>query len=191
MATDFPIILFETTQAWAEWLEAQPAIGAGIWLKMAKKDTGITSINYAEALDVALCYGWIDSQKKGFDAVFWLQKFTPRRAGSIWSKVNREKAEVLIASGAMKASGLREIEIAKLDGRWEAAYDSQSSISIPADFQRALDQNAAAQTFFATLNSSQRYSFLFRIQTAKKAETRAKNIEKFVDMLARREKFYG
>ena len=191
MASDFPILLFETPQAWADWLEAQPATGAGVWLKMAKKETGIPSINYAEALDVALCYGWIDSQKKGLDAQFWLQKFTPRRPASIWSKVNREKAEALIASGLMKASGLREVETAKLDGRWEAAYDSQSGISLPADFQAALNRNADAQAFFDTLKSAERYSFLFRIQTAKKPETRARNIKKFIDMLARREKIHG
>lgn len=190
MADDSLIILFETQQAWADWLEVQPARAPGIWLKLAKAGSSVQSINYAEALEVALCYGWIDSQKKGFDAQFWLQKFTPRRAGSIWSKVNREKAEALIANGVMKPSGLREVEGAKQDGRWEAAYDSQSNISIPADFQRALNQNPAAQAFFATLNSSNRYAFLFRIQTAKKAETRARNIEKFIDMLARGEKFH-
>lgn len=190
MPTDSPIIPFETPQTWADWLEAHPVAPAGIWLKLAKAGSGIPSITYAEALDVALCYGWIDSQKKGFDAPFWLQKFTPRRPGSIWSKVNREKAEVLIVSGAMKPSGLREVEAAKLDGRWESAYDSQSNMLVPADFQAALDQNAAAQAFFVTLNSANRYAFLFRIQTAKKAETRARNIAKFIEMLASGEKFH-
>ncbi len=189
MPPDFPILLFEHSQAWADWLEAQAA-PAGIWLKLAKAASGIPSITYLQALDVALCYGWIDSQKKGLDEHFWLQKFTPRRAGSIWSKVNCEKAEALIAAGAMKPAGLREVEAAKLDGRWAAAYDSPSKISIPADFQAALDQNPAAQTFFATLNSANRYAFLFRIQTAKKAETRARNIEKFIGMLERGEKFH-
>lgn len=190
MSPDFPILSFENTQAWADWLEAQSAISAGIWLKLAKAASGIPSITYLEALEVALCYGWIDSQKKSLDEHFWLQKFTPRRAGSIWSKVNREKAETLITSGAMKPSGLREVEGAKQDGRWEAAYDSQSISIIPADFQEALDQNPAAQAFFKTLNRANRYAFLFRIQTAKKAETRARNIEKFIGMLARGEKFH-
>jgi uncharacterized protein YdeI (YjbR/CyaY-like superfamily) len=187
---DYPIILFETQQAWADWLEAQPAGTPGIWIKLAKASSGVQSITYAEALEVALCYGWIDGQKKGFDAHFWLQKFTPRRAKSIWSKVNRAKAEALIANGLMKPSGLLQVEGAKQDGRWEAAYDSQARIGIPADFQAALDQNPAAQAFFATLNKANSYAFLFRIQTAKKAETRARNIEKFIDMLARGEKFH-
>lgn len=184
---DIPILPFETLQAWAEWLEMQPATTPGVWLKLAKAESKISSITYAEALDVALCYGWIDSQKKGFDEQFWLQKFTPRRAASIWSKVNCEKAEALIAAGVMKPSGLREVELAKQDGRWERAYTSQSNSVIPADFQAALDQSPAAQAFFVKLNSANRYAFLFRIQTAKKAETRAERIKKFVAMLERGE----
>jgi uncharacterized protein YdeI (YjbR/CyaY-like superfamily) len=185
--SDTPILPFETPLAWAEWLEMQPATTPGVWLKLAKAESKILSITYAEALDVALCYGWIDSQKKGFDEQFWLQKFTPRRAGSIWSKVNCEKAEALIARGVMKPAGLREVELAKQDGRWERAYDSQSNSLIPADFQAALDQSPAAQAFFGKLNSANRYAFLFRIQTAKKAETRAERIKKFVAMLERGE----
>lgn len=188
--TELPIIPFENPQTWAEWLEAQHATSAGIWLKLAKASSGIASVTYPEALEVALCYGWIDGQKKTFDERFWIQKFTPRRAKSIWSKINCAKAEVLIANGAMKPSGLREVEAAKRDGRWEAAYDSQSKSSIPADFQAALDQNPAAQAFFATLNSSNRYAFLFRIQTAKKAETRTERIRKFIEMLALGEKLH-
>ncbi len=180
---DIPILTFETLQAWADWLELQPATTPGVWLKLAKAESKILSITYAEALDVALCYGWIDSQKKGFDEQFWLQKFTPRRAGSIWSKVNCEKAEALIASDAMKPPGRREVELAKQDGRWERAYDSQSRSVIPTDFQAALDQSPTAQAFFVKLNSANRYAFLFRIQTAKKAETRAERIKKFVAML--------
>ncbi|MCX8517377.1 MAG: YdeI/OmpD-associated family protein [Rhodoferax sp.] len=187
MATEQPIILFETPAAWATWLEA-PTAPAGLWLKMAKGSTGIASITYAEALEVALCFGWIDSQKKSIDAQFWMQKFTPRRPGSIWSKINCQKIEALIARGAMKPAGLREVETAKHDGRWEAAYDSQSGSVLPADFQAALHQNPDALAFFATLKSAERYSFLFRIQTAKKAETRARNIQKFVSMLAAGEK---
>ena len=188
-AAELPILLFETPTAWAAWLEA-PSAPVGLWLKMAKTATGISSITYAEALEVALCYGWIDSQKKSIDAQFWMQKFTPRRPGSIWSKVNCRKAEALIASGAMKPAGLREVDAAKLDGRWDAAYASQSTIGIHQDFQAALDQNPAAQAFFATLKSAERYSFLFRIQTAKKPETRARNIDKFIAMLAAGEKIH-
>lgn len=190
LSPDALILPFETPQAWATWLEAQHATVAGVWLKLAKAGSNVPSITYAEALEVALCYGWIDGQKKSFDERFWLQKFTPRRAKSIWSKINREKAEILIANGAMKPSGLREVERAKLDGRWESAYDSQSRSAIPADFQAALDQNPTAQAFFATLNSVNRYAFLFRIQTAKKTETRERNIQKFIGMLERGEKFH-
>lgn len=188
---DLPILPFENPQTWADWLEAQHAASGGIWLKLAKAGSGIASVTYPEALEVALCYGWIDGQKKGFDERFWLQKFTPRRAKSIWSKINCQKAEALIANGAMKPSGLREVEAAKRDGRWEAAYDSQSLSSIPEDFQKALDENPAAHAFFATLNSANRYAFLFRIQTVKKAETRAEKIRKFVEMLARGESIHG
>jgi uncharacterized protein YdeI (YjbR/CyaY-like superfamily) len=187
---DLPIIPFLSPQDWADWLEAEHATPAGIWLKLAKAGSGIPSVSYAEALEVALCYGWIDGQKKAFDERFWLQKFTPRRAKSIWSKINCEKAEALIASGRMKPSGLREVEQAKQDGRWEAAYHSQSNVRVPDDFQVELDKNSAAQAFFDTLNSANRYAFLFRIQTAKKAETRAKRIAEFIGMLERREKLH-
>ena len=147
-------------------------------------------MTYDEALDVALCHGWIDGQKKGFDDKYWLQKFTPRGAKSIWSKINTLKAEKLIASGEMKPAGLKAIELAKQDGRWEAAYDSQKKISIPDDFESALNKNKKAKSFFATLNSVNRYAILFRIQTAKKAETRTKRIQQFVEMLERNEKLY-
>jgi uncharacterized protein YdeI (YjbR/CyaY-like superfamily) len=191
-AADLPIIPFENPQTWANWLDAHgEASPVGVWLKLAKAGSGILSITYAEALEVALCYGWIDGQKKGFDERYWLQKFTPRRAKSIWSKINCEKAEALIAQGKMKPSGLREVEAAQRDGRWDAAYDSQSNIRIPEDFQAALDQNPAAQAFFTKLNSAQRYSFLFRIQTAKKTETRLRNIRNFIEMLARGETFHA
>jgi uncharacterized protein YdeI (YjbR/CyaY-like superfamily) len=140
-------------------------------------------VTYEEALDVALCYGWIDGQKGSFDDKYWLQKFTPRRAKSIWSRINTEKAGRLIASGEMKPSGLKAIEAAKQDGRWDAAYSSQKNISVPADFQLALGKNGKAKAFFDSLTSAKRYSFLFRIVTAKKAETREKRIRQFVEML--------
>ncbi len=188
MKTELPILPFENKKQWAAWLAKEHDKSKGLWLKLAKKNSGIPSITYEEALDVALCYGWIDGQKGSFDEQYWLQKFTPRGPKSIWSKINTEKAERLIASGEMKPAGLKAIEASKLDGRWAAAYSSQKSISIPEDFQAALDQNQKAKAFFKTLKSSERYSFLFRIQTAKKIETRAKRIQQFVEMLARNEK---
>ncbi len=187
---DLPTIPFANPQAWANWLEVQHSAAQGVWLKLAKAGSGIPSVTYAEALDVALCYGWIDGQKKSFDEHFWLQKFTPRRARSIWSKINCEKAEALIRDGRMQPAGLREIERARQDGRWDAAYDSQSKATVPDDFQAALDQSSAAQAFFATLNSVNRYAILFRIQTAVKAETRARRIGEFIAMLERGEKFH-
>ena len=154
-------------------------------MKLAKKDSKIPSVTYEEALDVALCYGWSDGQKKGFDDQYWLQKFTPRGPKSIWSKINTEKVEKLIATGEMKPAGLKAVESAKNDGRWDAAYASQKNITIPEDFKAALDQNEKAKAAFAKLKSVERYSFLFRIHHAKKPETRAKHIEKFVEMLER------
>jgi uncharacterized protein YdeI (YjbR/CyaY-like superfamily) len=187
---ELPILLFETQDAWASWLEAHHADSPGLWLRLAKKATGITSIDYSQALEAALCYGWIDGQKKSYDESSWLQKFTPRGAKSIWSKINREKVQRLIESGRMKPAGTAAIESAQRDGRWEAAYDSQSNAAVPGDLQAALDANPAAQAFFATLNSTNRYAILFRIQTAKKPETRARRIEQFIAMLARYEKLY-
>lgn len=185
---DLPILLFENKKKWANWLAKQHTRSKGLWLKLAKKNSRIPSVTYEEALDVSLCYGWIDGQKGSFDENYWLQKFTPRGPKSIWSKINTEKAERLIANGEMKPVGLKAIETAKQDGRWAAAYSSQKNISIPEDFQVALDTNKKAKEFFGTLKSTERYSFLFRIQTAKKAETRAKRIQQFVEMLERNEK---
>jgi uncharacterized protein YdeI (YjbR/CyaY-like superfamily) len=187
---DLPIILFEGQKEWADWLDQHHDGSAGVWLRLAKKASGIQSISYEEAVEVALGYGWIDGQKKSYDDTSWLQKFTPRGAKSIWSKINREKAERLIASGQMKPAGLRAVEAAKQDGRWEAAYDSQSRATVPDDFQTELDKHAEAKAFFATLNSANRYAILWRIQTAKKAETRARRIQQFIEMLEKREKLY-
>ena len=188
--TDLPILPFANKKKWADWLAKHHDKSSGVWLKLGKRASGISSITYEEALDVALCYGWIDGQKKGFDEQYWLQKFTPRGPKSIWSKVNTEKVAKLIASGEMKPGGLKAIEAAKKDGRWEQAYASQKNISIPEDFQAALEKNKQAREFFASLKSAERYSFLFRIQTAKKAETRAKRIQQFVEMLERHEKIH-
>ena len=187
---DLAVLPFEGQQAWADWLDENHAASTGVWLRLAKKASGQQSVSYAEALEVALCYGWIDGQKKSYDETSWLQKFTPRSPKSVWSKINRDKAEALISSGQMKAAGLVAVEQAKQDGRWDAAYDSPGNATVPSDFQAALDSNAEAKAFFATLNSANRYAILFRIQTAKKAETRAKRIEQFIQMLERHEKVH-
>jgi len=188
--TELPTLPFESKKKFAEWLAEQHNKSAGVWLKLAKKATGIPSVTYAEALDVALCYGWIDGQKGSFDDKYFLQKFTPRRPKSIWSKINTEKVEKLIARGEMKPAGLKAIEAAKQDGRWDAAYEGQKSISVPEDFQSALEKNQKAKVFFESLNSANRYAFLFRVTTAKKAETRERRISQFVEMLERGEKFH-
>jgi len=185
-----PVVSVVNKKKWSDWLARQHDKSAGVWLKIAKKESEIPSVTYEEALDVALCYGWIDGQKKGFDEKYWLQKFTPRGPKSIWSKINTEKVERLIASGDMKPAGLKAIALAKQDGRWAVAYASQKNIIVPEDFQAALDQNKKAKTFFATLKSAERYSFLFRIHNAKKRETRAKRIQQFVEMLERGEKIH-
>lgn len=189
-AVELPLLPFESKKKWTDWLAKQHDKSAGVWLKLAKKDSGIPSVTYDEALEVALCYGWIDGQKKALDNKYWLQKFTPRGPKSIWSKINTEKAEKLIASGEMKPAGLKAIAAARADGRWETAYSSQKNMSVPDDFEAALDGNRKAKAFFATLNSANRYAILFRIQTAKKTETRARRIQQFVEMLERGEKLY-
>jgi uncharacterized protein YdeI (YjbR/CyaY-like superfamily) len=186
-STELPTLPFESKKKFEDWLAKKHDKSTGLWLKIAKKATGISTVTYAEALDVALCYGWIDGQKGSFDEQYFLQKFTPRRPKSIWSKINVEKVESLIASGEMKPAGLKAVEAAKQDGRWAAAYASQKNIVVPADFQSALEKNKKAKAFFETLTGSRRYSFLFRIETAKKAETREKRIRQFVEMLAKGE----
>lgn len=184
---ELPTLSFADQAEWRAWLETEHATSNGVWLKMAKKATGIASINYAQALDEALCYGWIDGQKKSFDEQHWLQKFTPRGKKSIWSKVNRDHIERLTAAGQMHVAGEAEVERAKADGRWDAAYDSPKNATVPEDFQAALDASPTAASFFATLKQANRYSFLFRIQTAKKPETRTKRIRDFIAMLERGE----
>jgi uncharacterized protein YdeI (YjbR/CyaY-like superfamily) len=188
---DLPIILCPTQQDWDTWLNSHHGDSKGVWLKIAKKGgVGNSSVSYSEALDSALCYGWIDGQKAAFNGEYWLQKFTPRTPTSKWSKINREKVLELLASGKMRPAGIQEIDRAKADGRWEAAYESQRNITIPADFQQELDNNQKAQQFFSTLNSVNRYAILYRIQTAKKPETRASRIRKFIAMLADNQKIY-
>lgn len=185
-----PTLSFKDQKEWTAWLARRHADSVGIWLKIAKKASGIRSVSYDEALEAALCYGWIDGQKKSCDESTWLQKFTPRGPKSVWSRVNREKAEALIASGKMKRAGRKAVESAKQDGRWEAAYDSQRRAAVPDDFQAELNKNVKAQSFFATLDSGNHYAILYRIQTAKKAETRARRIQQFIEMLERNEKLH-
>lgn len=187
---DFPIILFETPSAWAAWLEQHGLSSPGVWLRLAKKDSPLCSITYGEALEFALCFGWIDGQKRAHDADSWLQKFTPRGPRSVWSKVNREKVQRLIESGQMRAAGLLAVEAAKRDGRWDAAYDSARTATVPEDLQTALDANAEARDFFATLNAANRYAVLYRVQTARTPQTRAKRIQQLVERLAQRQPFH-
>ncbi len=187
---ELPIMAFESQEAWGQWLETNHGESQGLWLKIAKKDTGIPTVTYAEAVTLALCFGWIDGQRRGFDDQYFLQKFTPRRPKSVWSKINRDKVLELIAQGKMREAGLREVERAKADGRWDAAYESQSSITVPDDLQAALDANPTAKVFFDTLSSQNRYAILYRLSTAKKAETRQKRLEQFIAMLNANEKFY-
>lgn len=187
----FPVRLFKSKQDWAAWLEKNHRKSAGLWLRLAKKGSQLRSVSYQEALEVALCYGWIDGQKRPESEHAWLQKFLSRSNRSIWSKINRAKALALIASGEMNPSGLDAIENAKTNGRWDAAYDSPSGATVPSDFQAALDANPKATAFFKTLDRANRYAILWRIQTVKKAETRARKIEQFVGMLARKEKIHS
>ena len=190
-ATNLAVRHFERQEDWANWLAGNHNSSPGVWLQLAKKGTDIPSVSYDEAIEVALCFGWIDGQKKTHSEQFWLQKFTRRSDKSVWSKINKDKALALIKAGKMKPAGLQEVERAKSDGRWNAAYDSASKATVPSDFQSALDSNTRAKDFFATLDSRNRYAILFRIQTAKKAETRAKKIAQFVLMLERHEKVHS
>lgn len=186
-----PVLAFAQPRAWAAWLASHHADTAGVWLRLAKKDSGIPSVTYAQALEVALAWGWIDGQKQAHDATAWLQRFTPRGPRSIWSKINRDKALALIAAGEMKPAGLAEVERAKRDGRWEAAYASQSRSTVPEDLAAALEASPRAAAFFGTLDSANRYAILFRLHTAKKPETRARRLALFLGMLERGEKIHG
>jgi uncharacterized protein YdeI (YjbR/CyaY-like superfamily) len=181
---------FASQAAWEQWLERNHDASPGLWIRFAKKHTGIASVTYAEALDVALCFGWIDGQVKRMDDRHFLQRFTPRATGSKWSKINCGKAARLMEAGRMRPAGLRQIEAAKADGRWAAAYDSSRTAAVPDDLRLALDANAAASRFFATLDSRNRYAILYRIQNAKRTETRARRIATFVEMLARGERVH-
>lgn len=189
-APDLPITLFKDAKSWDAWLKKQGATSPGVWLRLAKKSATLKSLTYAEALEVALCHGWIDGQKNSYDEESWLQKFTPRGPKSIWSRINRAKALELIEQGRMRLAGLAAIEQAKTNGQWEAAYDSHRTATPPDDFLEALGRRPRAKAFFATLNSANRYAILWRLQTAKRPETRQKRIEKFVQMLEDHEKLH-
>ena len=183
-------LTFRSSAEFRSWLEINHAVSDGIWLRIFKKDSGEKTVTYAEALDESLCYGWIDGQTQRFDATYYLQKFTPRRPKSIWSKRNVAKVAKLIAAGKMQPAGQAAIDAAKADGRWEQAYDSFSNSVIPDDFQAALVANPKAKAFYATLNKTNTYAILWRIQTAKKPETRARRIETLIAMLNREEKIH-
>jgi uncharacterized protein YdeI (YjbR/CyaY-like superfamily) len=190
MAGDLPILLFATPPDFEAWLERNHAGSEGFWLKIAKKGSGEVSISYAEGLELALCFGWIDSQKRGHDEKFFLQRFTPRRPRGRWSRINRDKAEELIAAKAMRPAGMAEVEAARADGRWEAAYEGARTAKVPEDLQRELDANKAAREFFASLDSSNRYAIVYRLNDAKMPETRERRLRKFVAMLERGEKIH-
>jgi uncharacterized protein YdeI (YjbR/CyaY-like superfamily) len=181
------VLEFRTPRDWEKWLDKNYENPDGVWLRIAKKGSKSPTVSYAEALNVALCYGWIDAQKRAESESSWLQRFMPRRSRSIWSKINREKALALIDAGKMKPAGLSEVTRAQQDGRWDAAYDSPKTATVPADFQKALDESRAAREFFKTLSAANRYAILWRLQTAKRPETRARRIENFIQMLEKGE----
>lgn len=181
---------FATAADWEVWLDQEHAQSNGVWLQFAKKTSGVPSVTYDEAVEVALCYGWIDSQKKGYDDTYWLQKFTPRRPNSKWSQSNRERVERLLAEERMQPAGLREVELAQANGQWDAAYSGQAAATVPEDLQAELDANPEAAAFFDTLKSVNRYAILHRLETAKKPETRQKRLRQYIDMLERKETIY-
>jgi uncharacterized protein YdeI (YjbR/CyaY-like superfamily) len=178
-----PRIHFPSAAEWEQWLDDNHTVAEGVWIKIAKKDAGTESVRYPEVLESALCFGWIDGRREALDERHFLQRFTPRRPRSRWSRINREKAERLIAARRMRAAGLAEVERARADGRWEAAYEGQKSITVPDDLQRELDARPKAKAFFAALSSQNRYAILYRLQDAKKPETRGRRLAKFVAML--------
>ncbi len=185
---DYPILAFASEAEWESWLAENGMLVPGIWLRFYKKASGVASVNYAQALDVALCYGWIDSQVQKGDEQSYLQKFTPRKKRSLWSQVNREKVAKLIAAGRMQPSGQAEIDKAKANGQWEQAYASFSTIEVPGDLQAQLDQDPDTKTFFESLTKTQRYSLLMPLSLAKKPETRERRLSKALELLRARKK---
>ena len=190
MPTDEQQTSFADAVAWRGWLDFHHADTAGVWLAIAKKGSDVRTVSHQEALDVAICFGWIDAQRKSLDETYFLQRFCRRRPRSAWSKINRSKAEAFIESGIMTAAGLHEVESAKADGRWDAAYDGQRTATVPPDLEAAWHGRPKAQAFFKSLDSQNRYAILYRIQQAKRPETRARRIATFVDMLEANEKIY-
>ena len=186
----FPVLDLGSAAAWDAWLSEHHGDSAGLWLKIPKKGSGVPGVSYPEALSVALCHGWIDGQKGRLDDDYWLQRFTPRRPGSKWSRINRDQATALAEAGRMKPAGLREVEQAQADGRWAAAYASQSTAAVPEDLDRALAANDAARAFFDHLDRANRYAILYRIADAKRPETRARRIATFVTMLSEGKKIH-
>jgi uncharacterized protein YdeI (YjbR/CyaY-like superfamily) len=190
MGDDLPVMHFQHRDDLEHWLAEHAPHAPGIWLKLAKRAAAVPSVSYAEAVELGLAYGWIDGQKRPLDAHFWLQRYTPRGPRSRWSRINRDKAEALIAAGRMTPAGRHAVEQARADGRWERAYEGASTITVPEDLQRALAANSDAAAFFETLDGTNRYAVLYRIGDCKKPETRARRIEKFVAMLARGERIH-
>jgi uncharacterized protein YdeI (YjbR/CyaY-like superfamily) len=187
---DLPVIACASAEDWEAWLEEHHESASGLWLKISKKGSGIDSVTYQEAVRGALRFGWIDGQKGALDERHWLQRFTPRKQRSRWSRINRDTAVELIERGEMTPAGLREVERAQADGRWDAAYESQRTATVPDDLRRALDENEAARAFFETLDGANRYAILYRVQDAKKPETRARRIETFIEMLSEGRKLH-
>jgi uncharacterized protein YdeI (YjbR/CyaY-like superfamily) len=190
MKKEAPIKAFSSASVWETWLSANHAKSDGLWLQIFKKDSGEKTITYDEALDAALCYGWIDGQKDKYDEKSWLQKFTPRRVKSVWSKRNKEHVARLTKDKRMKSAGLAQVTAAKKDGRWERAYDSPSSMKVPEDFLKELAKNKKAESFFKTLSKANTYAIAWRLQTAKKPETREKRMKMLLEMLTKEEKLY-
>lgn len=187
---DLQVIPFSSPAEWEQWLDQNHSVSKGIWLQMYKKGSGIASVYYPEALDVALCYGWIDGQLKSIDELSYMQRFTPRRPKSIWSKRNMEHIARLKKEGRMKPAGLKEADEAKADGRWDVAYDGSRTMTLPDDFIEMLSANKKAFEFYESLNKTNKYAITWRIQTAKRPETREKRIKEILDMLQREEKFH-
>jgi uncharacterized protein YdeI (YjbR/CyaY-like superfamily) len=189
-ADALPTLPFASEAEWERWLEENHGASDGVWIKMARKNAGVDSVRYPEVLDVALCFGWIDGLRQALDDRYFLQRFTPRRRRSRWSRINRDKAERLIASGRMRPAGLAEVERAKADGRWKAAYEGQRAIAVPDDLERELASRPKAKAFFAELSSRNRYAILYLLEDAKRPETRARRLAKFVAMLEAGETTY-
>jgi uncharacterized protein YdeI (YjbR/CyaY-like superfamily) len=184
--SELPIVRCATTADWEQWLAAQPADSSGVWLQIVKKGCEPATVTYDEAVDIAICFGWIDGQKRGLDERAWLQRFTPRGPRSRWSQINREKAEKLIAAGRMQPAGQAQIDVARADGRLKAAYEPQGSATVPDDLQRALDDHPDAKAFFATLTGARRYAFLYRLHHVTATAARERRIASYIELLSER-----